>query len=147
MLFRSNTGNLQVKRQLIRQVARIARNMHAAGVNHRDFYLCHFLMDIGSEADPVLHLIDLHRAQVRQAVPSRWLVKDLGGLLFSAFDKQLTATDLLRFVAEYRGRPAAEVLRQEAGFWRRVRRRAVKLYLQDHDALPDEIAGLLEPAS
>lgn len=137
------TAEPKEKRQLIRHIAGMAREMHAAGVNHRDFYLCHFLMDIGTEADPVLHLIDLHRAQVRHTVPDRWLVKDLGGLLFSAFDKQLTPRDLLRFIAEYRGQSPAEVLRNEAGFWHRVRKRAVRLYLQDHEFLPEEIVALL----
>ena len=131
----------------------MARKMHKAGINHRDFYLCHFLMDVPSAEDPeearekdkrpVLHLVDLHRAQIRQNVPRRWLVKDLGGLLFSAFEKDLTRRDLLRFVRIYSDRPLREVLVKEAGVWDEVVERAIKLWLQDHDLLPGSVTRLL----
>ena len=132
-----------IRRRLIQKVASMARDMHRGGVNHRDFYLCHFLMDRGSDADPVLHLIDLHRAQVRDRVPDRWLIKDLGGLLFSAFDKALTRRDLLRFLRHYRDASLREMSPNEKNFWRAVRRRAIRLYLQDHQDLPPELSRLL----
>ena len=121
----------------------MSRSMHEAGLNHRDFYLCHFLMDKEVKSQPVLHLIDLHRAQIRNTVPSRWLEKDLGGLLFSAFEKNLTRRDLLRFIKVYRKGRLRESLKAEAAFWQRVVARAKKLYLQDHDELPDEVVVLL----
>src|SRR3989338_7048871 len=34
------------KQQLIAEVARIAETLHTHGMNHRDFYICHFLLDI-----------------------------------------------------------------------------------------------------
>ena len=36
---------VQLKRALIRETAHIGRVLHSNGVNHRDFYLCHFLLD------------------------------------------------------------------------------------------------------
>ncbi len=129
------------KRRLIREIGLIAKGMHEAGINHRDFYLCHFLMD-NDRGDPLLRIIDLHRAQLRARVPERWLVKDLGGLLFSAFNQTLTHRDLLRFVRVYTGRPLRE-LTHDLPFWRKVIRRAKKLYLQDHDAVPDHVEALL----
>jgi heptose I phosphotransferase len=33
-----------LKHALIREVAGMARRMHGGGVNHRDFYICHFLL-------------------------------------------------------------------------------------------------------
>ncbi len=133
------------KRLLINEIAHMAREVHAAGVNHRDFYLCHFLMDRGMSDGPKLHLIDLHRAQLRSRVPARWLAKDLGGLLFSAFDKGLTRRDLLRFIRAYRPEGLRASLRREGWFWRRVAKRARRFYLQDHDQLPGDIATLLGP--
>jgi heptose I phosphotransferase len=59
---------VRLKRALIARVARMARRMHLAGVNHRDFYICHFLLhlDPAPTADQFrLSLIDLHRAQLR----------------------------------------------------------------------------------
>lgn len=133
----------QVKRRLIEELATMSRRMHLAGLNHRDFYLCHFLMDLGTESEPVLRLIDLHRAQIREVVPDRWQVKDLGGLLFSAFDKTLTRRDLFRFMRAYRGQSLRETLANDEALWRRVTVRAKRLYLQDHESMPVHISALL----
>lgn len=130
------------KRRILAEVARVSREMHRAGVNHRDFYLCHFLMKTPDLPEPKLYLIDLHRAQIRDRVPVRWLAKDLGGLLFSAFDKQLTQRDLLRFIKIYTGQSLRDALSNRA-LWLKAMARARKLYLQDHDALPDDIEKLL----
>lgn len=133
----------QVKRRLIEELAVMSRRMHLAGLNHRDFYLCHFLMDIGTESEPVLRLIDLHRAQIRETVPDRWQVKDLGGLLFSALDKPLTRRDLFRFMRTYRGQSLRETLANDMALWFRVTDRAKRLYLQDHECMPARISALL----
>ena len=119
-----------VKRTLIRQVAQLAQRMHAAGVNHRDFYIVHLLMPGTPGDDDALVVIDLHRAQLRGRVPRRWLVKDLGSLLFSAMVAPLTRGDRLRFIAAYRGRPVRVVLASEAGLWRAVERRAQRLWAE-----------------
>jgi|MEHZ01.5.fsa_nt_MEHZ011409985.1_2 heptose I phosphotransferase len=145
------TTESDLKRNLIAEVATMARKMHQAGINHRDFYLCHFLLDPplvedrddAPGAPPVLHLIDLHRAQIRQNVPRRWIVKDLGSLLFSAFEKNLTKRDLLRFVRVYSGSPLREVLVTDPEFWDDVIARAIKLWRQDHDSLPNNVTRLL----
>lgn len=132
----------RLKRALLRHVAAIARRMHGAGLNHRDFYLCHFLVrdrdwTKWSAADPFeLVLIDLHRVQRRARVPERWLVKDLGGLLFSALDAGLTRRDLLRFIECYRGEPWRNVLAREGPFWRKVWSNAVRLYRPFHRREP-----------
>ena len=105
------------KRALIERVAAMARHMHLGGVNHRDFYICHFLLHL----DPVptneifrLSLIDLHRAQLRAQTPRRWRDKDLAGLYFSALDIGLTRRDFLRFLRGYFACPLRVVLREEA---------------------------------
>ena len=83
--------------------------MHENGMNHRDFYLCHFLLDNKFaehntiEESTKLFLIDLHRAQIRFATPLRWIVKDLGSLYFSAAEVPLTKRDLFRFMKIYSG--------------------------------------------
>ena len=74
------------------------------------------------------YLIDLHRAQVRQIVPERWLIKDLAGLYFSSQDIGLTRRDLLRFMKEYRNKSLELILIQERNFWERVKKRGDKLY-------------------
>jgi len=129
-----------IKRNLIELIATMTKRMHAAGVNHRDYYLCHFLLDQYSDGLQ-LNLIDLHRAQLRPSVPRRWLLKDLGGLLFSALGKGMTKRDLLRFVRAYSG--GLSTLHVNKSFWCGVIGRARKLYLQDHHSIPQEIERLL----
>jgi heptose I phosphotransferase len=118
------------KRRLVRAVAAFARAMHAAGVVHRDFYICHLLLDraawSGGEVD--LAVIDLHRAQTYTRIPRRWLRRDLAALLFSVLDAPLSRRDWLRFIESYRGRPLREVLRDERALWDSVYQRAIALY-------------------
>jgi len=121
-----------LKRILIKRLAEIARTLHDNGANHRDFYLCHFLIKTpwtGKASDLHLYLIDLHRVQLRKREPRRWVVKDIGSLWFSAMEIGLTRRDLLRFIRIYRGIPLRETLAEDAGFWRDVEVRADALYV------------------
>jgi heptose I phosphotransferase len=119
-----------MKRALVRGVAELAREMHGAGVNHRDFYICHILVHLDPPPTPErlrLSLIDLHRAQVRTVTPRRWRDKDLAALHFSALGIGLTRNDLLRFVRVYFARPLRQILRQEASLLDRLWRTALRL--------------------
>jgi heptose I phosphotransferase len=130
------------------QVARVARRLHEGGVNHRDFYICHFLMNVtGGEAaytqrEPELYLIDLHRAQLRDKVPYRWRVKDLAGLLFSVLDVGLTRTDIARFLRIYTGEPLGQTLRSDRRLYRAVIARAIRTYQRDFGRFPGAIHAL-----
>ncbi len=134
-LFESRSLSTAQKRILIPKLAEIARRMHANGINHRDFYLCHFLLDVTqSELSPFL--IDLHRAQIRKRTPLRWRVKDVGGLFFSSFDYGITCRDVYRFMTHYSGKPLRETLDTDGEFWKAVYGRARQLYKQDHSDIP-----------
>lgn len=112
-----------LKHALIRRVADMAGRMHRAGVNHRDFYLCHFLLHLEpqpSAQNLKLSLIDLHRAQSRTQVPRRWRDKDLAGLYFSALGIGLSQRDFLRFLRVYFARPLRAILRDEAPLLRHL---------------------------
>ena len=123
---------------LVRQLAAAAGAMHRGGVNHRDCYLCHFLLKKSTvnAPTPTLYVIDLHRAQIRESVPYRYLVKDVAGLWFSAMDAGLSRRDRLRFIREYECRPLPEVFRENRKFWRDVDRAARKLYRKEHGCEP-----------
>lgn len=126
---------LRLKRALLTRVADIARQLHSSGMNHRDFYLCHFRLALPPVTKvPCLYLMDLHRAQLRRRIPPRrWRVKDLGSLYFSAMDIGLTRRDLLRFIKTYRQQPLRQVLPRERRFWQAVQRRALRLYRAHHN--------------
>ncbi|ROR98826.1 heptose I phosphotransferase [Sinobacterium caligoides] len=118
----------ELRRRLIARVGEMAGKMHGSGMNHRDFYLCHFLLDETiDEADdtwPQLHIIDLHRAQIRAKVPHRWQVKDLAGIYYSALDIGLSREDVALFLECYRLPLSLEVLTE-------VTMKAIKLYRKD----------------
>ncbi|MCY4011832.1 MAG: lipopolysaccharide core heptose(I) kinase RfaP [Gammaproteobacteria bacterium] len=120
-----------VKRRLLVAVADLASRMHAAGVCHRDFYLCHLLANAAklSDGDVELAVIDLHRAVVAgQRAPSvRARVRDLAALCYSAEAVPLARTDIARFVATYTGQPPARAVRGQRRFWAAVQRRASRL--------------------
>ena len=125
----ASAEQLKRKRQLVHEVAAMTRQLHNKGINHRDCYLCHFLVKEEGEVMtgvqlPQLYLIDLHRAQIRDRTPIRWRIKDLAGLLYSAMDAGLTRRDLLRFVREYGDQPLRTSIERDARFWRRVEIRA-----------------------
>ena len=146
--WRENPPTVAFKRALLGQVARLARCLHEGGVNHRDFYICHFLMNVtGGDAaytqrEPELYLIDLHRAQLRRRVPYRWRVKDLAGLLFSALDIALTRTDIARFLRIYTGESLGKTLRADRRLYQAVLARATRTYQRDFDRFPDAINAL-----
>lgn len=129
-----SANEIKFKRWLITRTAQIARDMHNSGANHRDFYLCHFLLNRGytdGELDTQtsqLYVIDLHRMQIRKRTPTRWVVKDIAGLYFSSKDIGLTMRDLFRFMKVYRSSSLKEALSSDQLFWRRVKYRGDNLY-------------------
>ncbi len=135
-----------VRIRLTRTLADIAQRMHRAGINHRDFYLCHFHLDEFSLQEPEIrcYLIDLHRAQIRGQTPRRWQVKDLAGLYFSAMDCGLGRRDLLRFMRHYSAGGLRTALGPEREMWERVERKALDLYHKAHGArsAPADTRGL-----
>jgi heptose I phosphotransferase len=120
-----------LKRALITRVAEIARAMHENRMNHRDFYLCHFLLHTDPPPMPGnlrLSLIDLHRAQIHARTPLfRWRRKDLAGLYFSALDIGLTRRDLLRFFRVYFNAPLRKTLRSRSRLLAWISREAARL--------------------
>ena len=125
---------IKFKRWLITRTAQIARDMHNSGANHRDFYLCHLLLNRGysdgntDTQKSQLYVIDLHRMQIRKRTPARWVVKDIAGLYFSSKDIGLTHRDLFRFMKVYRSCSLKEALSGDRLFWRRVKYRGDNLY-------------------
>jgi len=146
----------RLKCAAIEELAVIARTMHEAGLNHRDFYLCHFMLpdrdwrSFKKSGSLQLHVIDLHRVQIRKAggVPRRWIIKDIAGLLFSSLDAGITSIDCIRFMRGYWGHDWRARWNGALGrLWRRqVVRKAVSVYRSDHGREPRLPAGLANSA-
>ncbi len=110
------------KHLMLTVVADIASKLHSAGLCHRDFYLCHFVLSrqnaLANHYD--LHLIDLHRMLQNQSPNGEAVMKDIAGLYFSMLQNGLDALDLNLFKQHY--------LPQKAAFWTKVETRANKLF-------------------
>ena len=120
------------RRRLVGRIAELARTLHDNGLNHRDFYLCHLLLDTAPRwldqppADRPLYLIDLHRVQQRRRTSWRWRRKDLASLCYSARRAGFGARDELHFLRCYQASGLRAAL--AARPWRQVDRRAQALY-------------------
>lgn len=140
----NDRNDVRLKRAIIRKLAELAAKLHGNGINHRDFYLCHFRLDITHGKPPAdavnLYVMDLHRVQQRITLPIRWQVKDLAALLYSALHscttRPLTLRDLLRFIAVYRHMPWRRSLSEDRELWCAVLRRAVQLSRRDNIPVP-----------
>jgi len=120
----------RTRQRALYAVARFARQFHAAGFIHRDFYICHLLTADAAYARGRVELavLDLHRARQFPRVPARWLKRDLAALLFSSLDLGFTRRDWMRFIRLYSGRPLREEFAARGAMWRAVLKRAEKLY-------------------
>jgi len=118
-----NKPSLKLKRALIKHVATITRQLHDNGINHRDLYICHFLLKeldlkfVSNTDELPLYLIDLHRVQIRKEVPERWRVKDLAALYFSSMHIGFTRRDFYRFIKAYSGESLRVELNSYAVRW------------------------------
>ena len=102
-------------------LAALVRQLHVAGVNHRDLYLGHVLVG----ADDSLWLVDLGRAEHRRRVPRHRVVKDLAALDFSTPARVVSEFARVRFIFRYLGTNASR--RQVASLARAVRRKSMKI--------------------
>lgn len=120
--WQQNPPDAVFKQKIIIAIAQLAAKLHGAGLCHRDFYLCHFVLkkDTLINESLKLHLIDLHRMLQGEKVNSSAVMKDIASLVFSAKDSGFSAEDWALFKQHY--------LKQSDDFWQQVETRADKLY-------------------
>lgn len=89
----------------ITSLARFVSAFHQTGRCHRDLYLCHIFVatDAQPTTTPQFSLIDLARIHTPSLRRSRWIVKDLSQLDYSADEIAASRTDRLRFLRAYLG--------------------------------------------
>lgn len=123
-----NPPAVDLKRKLVIAMAELAARMHGAGLCHRDFYLCHLVMQRAdwSRGEVRLMLIDLHRMLQHQPSGGSAVMKDIAGLIFSAMDCGFTEQDWALFRQHY--------LPQSTAFWEKAHARARRLYAKFHSS-------------
>ena len=115
---------------IIERIAIMLKKMHQSGLNHRDCYLCHFLLHTPYEKVENLKIsvIDLHRAQIRQSVPRRWRDKDLIALYYSCLDLQFSNKEICRFMKVYFNKPLKAIFMAEKDLLEKVQRKVKKIH-------------------
>lgn len=144
--FESQSPSIRQVRAIIHRLAKLTRAMHNAGINHRDFYLCHFMlksesMQISTNGglQPEIYVMDLHRAQCRAQVPLRWLIKDLGGLYFSTLNLTLSRRDIYRFMRAYWNMSLPKLVAEQKPLLRAIEHRALRTYKRDFGYEPQQL--------
>ncbi|MFN3234821.1 MAG: lipopolysaccharide core heptose(I) kinase RfaP [Gammaproteobacteria bacterium] len=120
----------KLKRLVIKRVAQIAKTLHQNHINHRDLYLCHFLLNHSGD-DFKLYLIDLHRVQMHLTFKPRWIIKDLSALYFSALPFAFSRSDYFYFIRCYTNERPRNAIRQNRQFWNAVHKRALGTLKKD----------------
>lgn len=97
------TLGAKARRELALQIADLTRRFHGAGFAHKDHYLSHiFIVPAGTpNAGPAFYYIDLQRLIRPGVFRTRWIIKDLAVLGYSALRSGATRTDLMRFCKAY----------------------------------------------
>jgi heptose I phosphotransferase len=110
----SSLPSIHDRREIIRQLALIARLMHNNRLYHRDLYLSHIFLTRNADGGIVLRVIDLARMIEKPLRTRRWRIKDLAALDFSATAPLVTRADRLRFMKIYCGKETSrEELKRE----------------------------------
>ena len=115
-------------REMALGVARLVSRFHRKGYIHRDLYLSHVFYDATGRGDEALRLIDLQRVIRPRWRGSRWIVKDLASLNFSAPPECFSRADRLRWLLVYLGTgkleaAARRLVYRVVGKTMRIRRR------------------------
>ncbi|HJX01832.1 MAG TPA: lipopolysaccharide kinase InaA family protein [Candidatus Humimicrobiaceae bacterium] len=85
------------KRELIKRIATLARDLHTKGLNHQDFYLGHLFIRHNK-----IFIIDIQRMHYKKSIRGHDVIKDLAQLAYSAKRSGIfTKTDFMRFAHSY----------------------------------------------
>lgn len=116
----------ETRQAMLIAVAKLAKQFHAAGLCHRDFYLCHIALQKSAPltADTAFYLLDLHRVLQGVSPHGAAVRKDIAGLIFSCMDFGFTLEDWQAFKAYY--------LPQSDAFWAHAFNRAHRLHGKFH---------------
>ena len=118
--------------RLLEPTADLAAMLHAAGLHHRDLYLCHFFIPQAAEGPAPLRLIDCARVKrlPKFLTRYRWVVKDLSQFWYSTLKHpEITEAQRLAWLTRYAAQAG------EAGVERLRRSVARKVaWIGRHDA-------------
>jgi hypothetical protein len=92
--------------QVLEPTAELAAKLHAAGLHHRDLYLCHFMVPPTTTDGQPVQLIDTARVRKLPGWPlrRRWIVKDLAQFWYSTTRLPISDEQRDQWLTAYAGR-------------------------------------------
>jgi hypothetical protein len=115
--------------RVLTATAEMAGRLHAAGLHHRDLYLCHFYVAATPDAAVEARLMDAGRVK---PLPTwfrrRWLVKDVAQLVYSLRQLNVSQSQIDEWLTRYTAAGGATV---DAAFRRAVDRKATAIGRHD----------------
>ncbi|MBN1545591.1 MAG: hypothetical protein JW902_02925 [Syntrophaceae bacterium] len=92
------------KEKLIESIAKLARQMHDAGFNHRDFNATHVLVGPeGNDGNLPLALFDLQRMDRKKWLRWKWFIKIMAELSYTMPEPLFNDQDRLLLYQSYKG--------------------------------------------
>jgi heptose I phosphotransferase len=131
-VFMGESGLLR-KEELLREIAALARKMHRAGFNHKDFNATHILLHYGSGCKtPALALFDLQRVESGVLWRWRWPIKSMARLNYSLPRELFSQEDRVRMWKAYRKKDQLHLWGRVQWIWiqrktQRIARHTTKL--------------------
>ncbi len=117
--------NLKLRRNFIAQLAKFIKKFHDTNYRHRDLYFSHIFYSNSGD----FYLIDLARAFKPLILHTRFLIKDIAQLHYSAPAAYFSNTDRLRFYLAYTAQ--SKLRSQDKAFIRKVVTRAKRMASHD----------------
>lgn len=117
--------NLKLRRRFIVELAAFIKKFHEYGYCHRDLYLAHIFLDENGQ----FYLIDLARCFKPVLLGSRFRMKDIAQLYYSAPRSFFSRTDRMRFYLELVGK--RKLTKKDKAFIRRVGGKARRMARHD----------------
>jgi hypothetical protein len=121
-------GKMGQKRKelLLKKVAQVARQMHAAGYNHRDFNATHILMHYPDQNQaPHLALFDLQRIDTNRFFKWRWMIKALAEVSYTLPEALFDDRDRLYLFWAYTGWQTLNL--KNRWQWRWIRKKTARI--------------------
>ncbi len=129
--FQERMRNPEERKTLLAEIARYARKMHNAGLNHCDFNADHVLIHYDEKSDkPGVAVYDLQRIRQRKHFRFRWVIKSLAELGFSLPDEFFTHADRNALLLHYRGKEKPGLGEKLQLLWIRRKRERIRKHTE-----------------
>lgn len=123
--FDGSTNKYQQRCDFIKHLADFVKRFHAAGLRHRDLYLCHIFIS----GEGKLIMIDLQRIFKPVLLAQKYQIKDLAQLHYSSPGNRISCADRIRFYKQYAG--IAKLTPEDKRFIKKIKTKAWRM--ADHD--------------